>query len=118
MAISFTFVKFVCLEFCPIINLRSMKISLFKLKKNRRYNYTPRYYSGKEGENLYDFDSKFSKYRDAYNQNDFGQQWQEARLKMRTRNNRGISTRLVIIILILVLAFLYVIDFDLSLFKG
>jgi len=94
-----------------------MKISLFKLKKNRRYNYTPRYYSGKEGGNLYDFDSKFSKYRDTYNQNDFGQQWQEARLKMRTRNNRGISTRLVIIILILVLAFLYVIDFDLSLFK-
>ena len=32
-----------------------MKISLFKLKKNRRYNYTPRYYSGKEGGNLYDF---------------------------------------------------------------
>ena len=26
------------------------------------------------------------------NQNDFGQQWQDARLKMRTRSNRGIST--------------------------
>jgi len=94
-----------------------MKISLFKLRKNRRYNYTPRYYKGKEGWNLYDFDSKFSKYRDTFNQNDFGQQWQEARLKMRKRNNRGISSRLVIIILILVLASLYVIDFDLSLFE-
>jgi len=94
-----------------------MKISLFKLKKNRRYNYTPRYFSGKEGGNIYDFDSKFSKYRDTYNHNDFGKQWNEARLKMRTWNNRGISYGLVIIILIFVLAFLYVIDFDLSLFK-
>ena len=107
----------VVLLFRPVINLRRMKISLFKLKKNRRYNYTPRYFSGKEGGNIYDFDSKFSKYRDTYNRNDFGQQWNEARLKMRTRNNRGISYRLVIIILIFVLAFLYVIDFDLSLFK-
>ena len=95
-----------------------MKISLFKLKKNRRYNYTPRYYDGKEGVNPYDFDSKFSKYRDTFNQNDFGRQWQDARLKMRTRSNQEISSRLVIIILILVLAFLFVLDFDLSLFKG
>ena len=95
-----------------------MKISLFKLRKNRRYNYTPRYYSGKEGGNPYDFDSKFSKYRDTYNQNDFGQQWQEARMKMRTRRNRGVSSRLVLIILILTLVFLYIIDFDLSIFNN
>lgn len=84
-----------------------MKISLLKLRKNRRYNYTPRYYSGKEGGNPYDFDSKFSKYRDTYNQNDFGQQWQEARMKMRTRRNRGVSSRLVLIILILTLVFVH-----------
>ena len=95
-----------------------MKISLLKLRKNRRYNYTPRYYSGKEGGNPYDFDSKFSKYRDTYNQNDFGQQWQEARIKMRTRRNRGVSSRLVLIILILTLVFLYIIDFDLSIFNN
>lgn len=95
-----------------------MKISLLKLRKNRRYNYTPRHYSGKEGGNPYDFDSKFSKYRDTYNQNDFGQQWQEARIKMRTRRNRGVSSRLVLIILILTLVFLYIIDFDLSIFNN
>jgi len=95
-----------------------MKISLLKLRKNRRYNYTPRYYKGKEAGNPFDFDSKFSKYRDTFNKNDFGQQWQEARIKMRSRSNRGASSRLVIIILILVLIFLYVIDFDLSIFNG
>lgn len=95
-----------------------LKSNLFKLRKNRRYNYTPRYYKGKDDGNLYDFDSKFSKYRETYNQNDFGQQWKEARMQMRTRKNRAISLRLLLIILILVLAALYILDFDLSLFMS
>ena len=49
-----------------------LKSNLFKLNRNRRYNYTPRYYQGKEIENPYDFDSTFTKYRDTYNANDFG----------------------------------------------
>ena len=31
----------------------------FKKKKNRRFNYTPRYYSGKSIGNIYDFDSYY-----------------------------------------------------------
>lgn len=93
-----------------------LKSNLFKLRKNRRYNYTPRYYKGKQDGNLYDFDSKFSKYRETYNQNDFGQQWKEARMQMRTRKNRALSLRLLLIILVLVLLALYILDFDLSLF--
>ena len=93
-----------------------LKSSLFRLGKNRRYNYTPRYYKGKEEDNLYDFDSKFSKYRDTFNSNDFGQQWKEARMQMRTRKNRSLSLRLLIIILVLVFLALYILDFDLSLF--
>jgi len=65
---------------------------------------------------LYDFDSKFSKYRETYNENDFGKQWQEARLQMRTRKNRGISMRLLLILLVLVFVSLYILDFDLSIF--
>ena len=93
-----------------------MKVSLFKLKKNRRFNYTPRYFKGKEQGNPYDFDSKFSKYRDIYNKNDLAHQWKEARLKMRIRSNRGFSLRLFIIISTLLLLFLYIIDFDFSIF--
>jgi|TARA_A200000113_G_scaffold222867_1_gene237277 hypothetical protein len=92
------------------------KVNLFKLKKNKRYNYTPRYYRGKSEGNLYDFDSKFSKYRETFNENDFGKQWQEARLQMRTKKNRAISLRLLLIILALVFLSLYILDFDLSIF--
>jgi len=90
--------------------------NLFKLRKNRRYNYTPRYFKGKDKGNIYEFDSKFIKYRDTHNSNDFGYQWNEARIQMRTRKNRSISIRLLIIILILVFACLYILDFDLSIF--
>ncbi|MBT7481080.1 MAG: hypothetical protein HN677_01645 [Flavobacteriales bacterium] len=93
-----------------------LKSNLFKLNKNRRYNYTPRYYRGKEEGNLYEFDSRFSKYRNTFNSNDFGNQWQDARVQMRTKKNRSISLRLLLIILGLVFVCLYVLDFDLSIF--
>ena len=48
-----------------------MKINLGKIRKNTRYNYTPRYYKGKDTGNVYDFDSKFNKYREATNAIDF-----------------------------------------------
>ena len=93
-----------------------LKSNLFKLNKNRRYNYTPRYYRGKEEGNLYEFDSRFSKYRNTLNSNDFGNQWQDARVQMRTKKNRSISLRLLLIILSLVFVCLYILDFDLSIF--
>ncbi len=91
---------------------------LFKLRKNKRYNYTPRYYKGKEGINFYDLDSKFNTYSEAYNKNDFGHSWNEARMKMRTKSNRSITPTLIIIILFLLFCFLYVIDFDIKIFKN
>jgi|TARA_B110000977_G_C10839405_1_gene401355 hypothetical protein len=93
-----------------------LKSNLFKLNKNRRYNYTPRYYRGKEEGNLYEFDSRFSKYRNTFNSNDFGNQWQDARVQMRTKKNRSISLRLLLIILSLVFVCLYILDFDISIF--
>ena len=93
-----------------------LKSNLFKLNKNRRYNYTPRYYRGKEEGNLYEFDSRFSKYRNTFNFNDFGNQWQDARVQMRTKKNRSISLRLLLIILSLVFVCLYILDFDISIF--
>lgn len=93
-----------------------MKIQIYKARKNTRYNYTPRYYKGKDAGNIYDFSSKFNKYRETTNAIDFGSQWAEARNKSRTRGNREINTRVLVIIAVLVLIFLWIIDFDLSIF--
>ena len=93
------------------------KANLFKLNRNKRYNYTPRYYQGKTIENLYDFDSKSNKYRETYNENDLAKQWQDARLENRNRSNRSFNPTLLVAIALLTLIFLFIIDFDLSIFS-
>lgn len=95
-----------------------MKANFLKIKKNNRYNYTPRYYQGKDVGNIYDFGSKFEKYRQATNDIDFGAHWKEARVNSRTRGNREINKRMLVIIAVLVLIFLWIIDFDLSIFTN
>ena len=93
------------------------KTNLFKLNRNKRYNYTPRYYQGKTIENLYDFDSKFIKYRDTYNSNDLWKKWEEVRLESLNRSNWSVTPTLFIITAVLCLIFMFIIDFDLSIFS-
>lgn len=95
-----------------------MKLNFYRLRSNSRYNYTPRYYKGKEEGNIYSFDSKFNKYKNTTNANDFGSQWADARSSSRNRGNREINMRVVYIIIFLVLLFLWIIDFDLSIFSN
>lgn len=93
--------------------------SFIKLNRNKRFNYTPRYYDGKEkNQNPYDFDSAIRRDRETVNYNDYRAHWDEARKGSRHRGNREVNTRLLIIIAILVLAFLFIIDFDLTLFSN
>ena len=44
-----------------------MKVNFFKLNKNRKFNYTPRFYKGKD-DVAPSFESKFSVYRESYTQ--------------------------------------------------
>jgi hypothetical protein len=87
-------------------------------RKNNRYNYTPRYYKGKDTGNVYNFDSKFNKYREATNAIDFGSQWKQARESSRHRGNREINKTVLYIMAVLILIFLWIIDFDLSIFTN
>jgi hypothetical protein len=94
-----------------------IKFTLFKgLPRNKRFNYTPRYYKGKEDVDVSKYSTKFDAYGDAYNKGDFSGNWHEDRLSYRNRGNSGLNKTIVILILIFVLIFLFIIDFDLSIF--
>ena len=93
-----------------------MRLSFSKQQKIRRFNYTPRYYKGKQSANPYAFGSTFEQYRDTPNANDFGAHSRDARDMSRTRTNRSVSPRLLLIIAVLLLLALFVLDFDLSIF--
>ena len=93
-----------------------MKVNLFKLEKNKRFNYNPRYYKEKSVQNIYAFDSIYSKNRNFTSSSDVSSKWKEARLSYRNRSNKKFSTKIIVIASILVLIFLFIIDFDLSIF--
>ncbi len=88
---------------------------MFNLNKNRRFNYTPRFFRGKEDVSI-NFESKISKSRDQYNSIDMGMNWSDQRDKMRNTRNRGVNPTLILIVVFLILVFLYIIDFDLTIF--
>ena len=88
---------------------------MFNLKKNRRFNYTPRFFRGKEDISI-NFESKISKSRDQYNSIDMGMHWSDQRDKKRNTGNRGVNLTLILTVIFLILVFLYIIDFDLTIF--
>nr|WP_321243772.1 hypothetical protein [uncultured Psychroserpens sp.] len=95
-----------------------IRFTIFKgLNRNKRFNYTPMHYNGKEGVDTTQYQTKFDAYAETYNKNDFSGQWHENRVKNRTRNNYGFNKTIYILIGIFVLIFLYIIDFDLSIFS-
>ncbi len=94
-----------------------MARKLFKLRKNKRFYYMPRFYQGTEQGNVYDIQSKFDIKNRELNYNDFKGQWSQARVDSRTRDNAGINHRILIIIAILVFIVLWILDFDLSIFS-
>ncbi len=97
--------------------MSSIKFTLIKkLPRNRRFNYTPRYYKGKEDIDEAKYDTKFDAFADTYSKNDFSGQWHENRLKNRNRNNSGFNKTILILIAIFTLIFLFIIEFDLSIF--
>jgi hypothetical protein len=94
-----------------------IKFTLFKgLPKNKRFNYTPRYYKGKVDIDETNYQTKFDAYADTYNKNDFSGQWHENRVSNRNRGNSEFNTTILILIAIFVFIFLFIIDFDLSIF--
>lgn len=94
-----------------------IKKSLFKLPRAKKFNYTPRYYEGKVVDNVFDFESKFIRDRELLSYNDRRNLWADAREASRTRGNRDFNLRILAIAAVLIFIFLWVIDFDLSIFS-
>lgn len=92
-------------------------MGFLKPKKNREFTYNPRYYDDNGEGNPYKFEQRFDKYRKSTLDNKgvvtkFKTAWSELRESSDQR-----ATRLTLLIVaILVLIFLFIIDFDLSIF--
>lgn len=91
-------------------------MSIFKRRKNKKFNYTPRYYKG-EG-NPYEIKHKFDAYRRTLDNNvglkgKFKNAWDDYK---NVPDDTSANKRTLIIVAILIFIFLLIIGFDLSIF--
>ncbi|PWL38360.1 riboflavin synthase subunit beta [Flagellimonas aquimarina] len=89
--------------------------NFLKLRKNRTYNYSPRYYKG-EG-NPYKIEHKLDKYRSTANtQRGLKNKFSSAFDDLKNEGDKNLKIRFIVIVGVLILLFLFIIDFDLSIF--
>lgn len=92
-------------------------MGLFKLRKNKRFSYTPRHYDAKGEGSPFEIKHKFDDYRKTVGSSGniktkFLTAWDE----LRHSPDKAANRRILIIAVILLLIFLYLIEFDLSIF--
>jgi len=90
-------------------------MGLLKQRKNKKYNYKPRYYKG-EG-SPYEVKHKFDDYRTTVNPaKGLKGKFNAAVDDYKSNRDSSVNRRVLIIVSVLILLFLLIIDFDLSIF--
>ena len=92
------------------------KNSFFKLNRNRKFNYVPRYLKEKYEPKDYSIDSRIRSGRENLITNNRSSFWYQERIKKRTKENRSFNKAFIIILFLLFFIFFYIIDFDFSIF--
>ncbi|MFI1772494.1 riboflavin synthase subunit beta [Thalassobellus citreus] len=92
-------------------------MGILKLRKNKKFSYTPRFYDDKGQGNPYEIKHKFDEYRTTVgNNNGLKTKFVNALNELKTNKDKEANRRILIIVAVLVLLFLFIIDFDLSIF--
>ena len=92
-------------------------MGILKKRTNNKFDYKPRYYNG-EG-NPYEIGHKFDEFRTTVGDNKgLKSKFKTAVEELKNPQVKSANRTTLLIIAILVLVFLYIIDFDLSIFKN
>lgn len=88
-----------------------------RLRKNRRFEYNPRFYDDKGKGSPYRIEPKFDQFRSTlHNQRGLKNKISNVLEDSRREGDRNVKIRFVVILFVLILICLYIIDFDLSIF--
>ena len=92
-------------------------MGIFKTRKNKRFGYTPRHYDDKGAGSPFQIKHKFDDYRKTIGDNSgLKTKFKNAYADLKNSRDRETNKRILIIVGVLLLVFLYIIDFDLSIF--
>ncbi len=92
-------------------------MGLLKPRKNKKFGYEPRYFDDKGEGSPFQIEHKFDKYRTTVDSKNglkakFTAAWDDFKNSSDKKSNR----RVLLIIAVLILIFLFIIEFDLSIF--
>lgn len=93
-----------------------LKNSLFRLDRNKKFNYKPRYLKEKKEYSVFNFDSRIKFSREDLNSNDRSSFWKQERLRKRIKVNNSFNKVFILVLVFLFFIFFYIIDFDISIF--
>ncbi|WP_445956458.1 riboflavin synthase subunit beta [Yeosuana sp.] len=92
-------------------------MGIFKLRKNKKFSYTPRHFDDKGEGSPFQIKHKFDEYRKTVGSNaGLKTKINNALDDLRNNPDKTATKRIIIIICVLLLLFLFIIDFDLSIF--
>ncbi len=92
-------------------------MGLLKLRKNKKFSYTPRYFDDKGEGSPFEIKHKFDDYRKTVGSNNgLKTKFNNAIDDLKTNPNKEANKRILIIAAILLLICLFIIGFDLSIF--
>tara|TARA_R110002050_G_scaffold281956_2_gene429635 strand:+ start:4350 stop:4637 length:288 start_codon:yes stop_codon:yes gene_type:complete len=92
-------------------------MGILKLRKNKKFSYTPRHYDDKGQGNPFEMKHKFDEYRTTIGSNNgLKTKINNALSELKNNRDKEANRRILIIVAVLVLVFLFIIDFDLSIF--
>lgn len=92
-------------------------MGLIGKRKNKKYSYKPRHYEFDGDGSPFSMEHKFDRFRTTVGDNKgLKGKFKTAWADLRQTSDRNANRRLIVIITILVLIFLFIIEFDLSIF--
>ena len=87
-----------------------------RLKKNKKFSYNPRYYNDKGEGSPFKIERKLDKFRNVDTARGLKGKFNNAMADLKRSGDPYLKIRMLIIIASLLFIFLYIIDFDLSIF--
>ena len=91
-------------------------MGIFKLRKNKKFNYSPRYYKHDGEGSPFQIKHKFDDYRKTIDNKGLKTKFKSAIDDLKGPPDKEVNRRILIIAVILIILFLIIIDFDLSIF--
>ena len=92
-------------------------MGFLKSKKNKKFSYSPRYFDDKGEGNPYEIKHKFDNFRTTIGDNKgLKTKFNKAINDLKANPNKEANRRILIIVAVLLLIFLFIIEFDLSIF--